>query len=377
MVEFPVVPVSPKESRAFKQGSKDESIVLQVQPPKDGPGIEKGPSFLRAVHHVNVEEGMFSSSIESGVFSFEMWYHEEELDFYFVLPDRQSEDHYRRQLSGYYPGLQIEEQKQTEDKFIPVESGRAGAAVQLGAKKHIYEPLSTPGSEDSSESDPYRAILNEVDSRKETTILIQILYKPLSRKWTRIVGTSLEEFGQRVEEDGVLEERLFGFFSDRLEDSSLQQKAADAIREQNGEPAFLTEVRLAVFADTKQEAQNEIKTLFDLFERTYQGPTGQTLTMKAQDTEDLLARAVLRERVYGDFPRGTLSGIQLLSGTQPYLMCTPEELSGLVHLPNESDIPISGINYTDSLSDGTLPPESRVFEPVSEEEKQEFRRNSN
>jgi hypothetical protein len=65
-----------------------------------------------------------------------------------------------------------------------------------------------------------------------------------------------------------------------------------------------------------------------------------------------------------------------LSGTAPTLICSAPELAALTHMPNQDSISVTGINYAKSLVDGTLPPDSKDFEPLTDKEMKEATKTS-
>ena len=378
MADYATLAVSPKVAKTFEVGTPGDLTVLRVQPPKNGPGMDPSVNLIKSLHHVDVEESMMSKTVNSKLTSFEMWYQNEQLDFYFVVPDEEEEDHYRRQLSGYYKGVNIQEETLKENQFPNIEKGRSIAVTRLGATSHIFEPIWAVGSggDDDTVEDPYQPILNEVDSKTNLSIMVQVLYKPVPSSWTRIAGTSLQEYSTRLEEEGILNERMFGRVKTRVNDSSLQSQGAEAIRQQAGQPAFRTEVRLAVAADSDRQAQLELDALVDLFENTYKGRTDQTLQpIGIDDAEDLVARMVARKFHGSGLPSGITGKSKVQAfGTTPTLICSAPELAGLVHLPSEETVPVSGVNYTKALVEGTLPPDAKRFKPVSKKEKQKVKR---
>lgn len=374
MSKFETIAVSPEVSEVFSVGTPDDRTVLHIRPPEDGPGVEQGLNLMKSIHHVDVESGLLSETVNSKLSSFEMWYQNEQLDFYFVVPDEEEEDHYRRQITGYFTGVQIQEETLKKNQFPNIEPGRSIAVTRLGAERHVFEPLWMVGDGgDDGVEDPYQPILNEVDSKTDLSVIIQVLYKPLPRSWESVNGTELREYSRRLEQEGILGQRLFGKITRKINDETLQQKGADSIRKQIGEPAFATEVRMAVVADTDEMATRELDGLVDLFTNTYQGQTGQRLTpVNTEDAEDLLARMISR-RLQGreNLPQGIRGRLKMeLMGTTPFLICTAPELSGLVHLPNRDSVTVTGVNYTKALVEGTLPPNAKRFKPVSQQEKE-------
>lgn len=352
------IPVNESLERACREGPLDTDIVLEVTPPERGEGLSAGTNLARALYQTE-EGGGVRNKNNSPMAAMEIWYEHESLRFFYVLPSQKQESHYRRQLSGYYEGLDIETQIETEDKFLSLTEGEHVAATQLGMKKHFFEPIASGGDDE----DPYQSILGEVDTKDNTKTLIQVLYRPALLQWHEVGGTSLREYANEVREQSME--------SGDDEDSTVSHQA---IRDRAGEPAYHTELRIAVISEDKTHAESHLEDVISQFSTACRGPTGQTFEPVSFDTHALLANMIRRNGMYLNSPttREYMSYSlknSIGSSPSPWMVLTIPEFSSLVHLPSESDITVDGVQYNNQPVQGTLPPEAKSFEPIGEEER--------
>lgn len=373
---------------AFDTGTPRSLKVFDIEPPEQNEGISVAPRFISSVHHCTSEFSRFKSKVDSYTSSFEIWYENEELDFYYVLPPEE-EDHYRRQLSGFYNGINIKEQKLPKDCFIDCKEGRGLAMARLGAVRNAIEPLwlVNGGGDNEDITDPYKSLLNQVDSKTGIKFFFQIVYKPLPKNiWSYLFGKTLTDYAEKLEtEDNDNEEEyqgpgitmqilssIFGSGKDTL-DPQLKRKGAELIRDLYGEPTFLTEIRVIAIADTPKIAEKELDSVIDIMSNDYKGVTGQTLRPVSDiDLEDQLTRTLLRDfsednKINFNSKRSLFKKklSNNLRGTEPLMVFTPGELSGIAHLPSSDEVSATGVNYTQAIVEGTLPPEAKEFEPVN------------
>lgn len=386
---YKTYPASPEISKAFRTGTPESLIVLKVKPPKTGEGIDNADRFMNAVHHANFNHSRFSSSLESNRCSFEMWYQNEELEFYFVLPNKSVEDHYRRQLVGYYDGLKIEEKKISENRFLDVDMNRYIATVRLGLNRSPLEPIwsTSTGGDDDNLQDPYKPILNEVDSKTNVNFFMQVLYKPLPKEiWNVLFGKSVLDYANNFESVDNEEEdsggsimNIISSSDSKLQDREVRTQGASAMRERHGRPTFLTEVRLMTISDSKRTTVQELKSIVNLFQNSYMGITGQTLQpIDTISSQDMLVRSIQRDfspdnKINFNSKKSLLKKKlkNKLFGSSTFIT-TDSELASLAHLPSESTVSITGVDYSKALVEGTLPPEAKSFKPVTQKEKQEY-----
>lgn len=365
MAKFVTREIDKRIEESFKTGTPSGFKVLNVLPPEQSGGIDVAPRFISSVHHCSSEFSLLKSKVKSSVFSLEIWYQNEELDFYFVLP-AEEEDYYRRQLSGYYEGIDIKEKKLPKDRFIDAERGQAISLTRLDTVRHPIEPLwlASGGGDNENVNDPYKSLINQIDSKTQLEFFLQVLYKPLPENiWSKLYGESIEEYAERLEEEDDV-------------DSKSKRKGINIIKNLIGEPSFLTEIRLFCIGDNPRLAEKELISLTDIIENDYKGVTGQTLKPKEGiDLEDLLTRCILREfsedNKINFNSKKSLWKRRLLNkvfSKKPSMILTPDEISGVKHLPSSDEVSAEGINYTQALVQGSLPPEAKNFEPVKESE---------
>ena len=376
MARFNAVPVTEEAVDVLRYGIPDDRIVLKVAPPEGEEGLSASEGFIKTLHRERVEESTFGTKNVSSVCSMEIWYEDEEVEFYFTVPTREEENHYRRQLAGYFFGISITEMIDAQDKFLDVDESQYAAATELSLRNHYFEPISNAlgGGDDQSDSDPYKSILNEMDTKDiSMRSMIQVVYKPASDKWTSTPVSDVEDYAKEMEDQGVSDPKVFGTRSRSVEDSSAQSATASAIRDRASSQAFHADIRIAVFHESKEEAVQELETLSRLFETVFRERSGQQFVpRKGTGSAETLRKMVERksDRLYTPNSFRDWVGYNFRTQTD-YMVFTVSELASIAHIPSSDDLNVDGIQWTDDPVKGTLPPDAKKFREVTEEEKEQ------
>lgn len=376
MSSFDALKVSPKIARGFDEGPAEDDIVFGVTLPENSDGLEGSMDLFTAFHRPDSDSnkrGLFGRGSDTAC-SLEIWYENEELKFVFYLPSEREDEYYRRQLAGHYRGISLDEKVDRSEKFISLDDGDYVAATRLKLRKHYFEPIGNPITGDGEvDQDPYQTILNEADTKDDDMkMVIQFLYKPAPEGWTSYFGSSAESYAEALEETGTSNPRMFGFRTDTVENTDARRTGASNIRARVNKMGYHINARVLVASPDKDEVERHLNSLTSLFETTYMSPTKQTLIAdppisRRHLLRQMITRTPQRMKVPSG-PTGLLS--TLWRGASDRMILTIPEFSGVVHLPSSNDITVDGLNWTDTPVKGTLPPESRTFEPVTPAEVQ-------
>ncbi len=375
MKSFDAIQVSDRLARAFDEGPREDDIVFEVRPPIDSDGIQSSLDLFTAFHRIEEDGGVLRNRNDSGVCGLEIWYENEAFQFVFYVPNETENAHYRKQLSGHFPGIAIDDKVERENKFLSVDPGDYVATTRLILNKHYFEPIGNPSTNGEGEVDydPYQTLLSEANTKDATETVIQFLYKPALDGWTNLRWNSAKSYAETLEEEGKSNPRYFGSKYNTIENEDARQAGAREIRQQANKQGFHLEARILVTHPEKATAETQLSSLVDMFKSTYRSQTEQTLIgEQPKNQEALIAKMIRRQEENLSVPSG-LSGFLSAqwNGCRRTMVMTISELTGLVHLPSAEEIDIDDIDWADRPVQGTLPPNAEVFEPVSPQEVKE------
>jgi hypothetical protein len=376
MKSFEVVPVTETVVRAFEEGSRDDSVLLRVVPPKEtesGSWFETGIELNRSFHRLQEESRLFGTRNSSSTYGMEIWYENEAVQFYYSVPNQVEEDHFRRQISGRFYGVDIDKVLNRDEKFISVEEGEYVGATRLSLRRHFFEPIRHPRSEgDDMENDPYQTLLPEIDTKDGSRIMIQVLFRPAREKWTRLHFMDVNYYAKRLEEDGYTDTKLFGLSGQKVQSESAATAVAMRIRQQEKKPAFHVDIRVVVVADSQERVQHQLSTIATLYEQLYRTEIGQSF-VPVGTTSELLPDVIRRDSSNLEMPTGVWDYLTFnLRRVCNCVVLTIPELTGVSHLPIGNELNVDGVNWNDVLVKGTLPPNAPKHRPLSESEKAEW-----
>jgi len=181
---------------------------------------------------------------------------------------------YRQQLSGYYDGCEIAAQTAEEGMFLKTSSKKneAIAVADMHLDKHYFNPVSSPAAEENElGSDPYQRIANEIDTKDDTRVMLQVLYRPAPRNWTELQDRTLETHAKKVQNKGGFKTRWFGFKVDEVDDPGIWETTASEMRSRINEPAYFVNFRIAVICrgKTQDQANNKASARARMLSSTF------------------------------------------------------------------------------------------------------------
>lgn len=394
MADIPVLPVDDEIARATQQlaDSKDEIRLLEAKPPEQSDGMDVAPEMLRDTLHIYEEESkyLFQKKNTSPVCGMELWYDDRKSRFVFYLPNESVEQHYRQQLSGYYDQCELALQTSNEGKFIRAynkdDVNEAMAVTRMELKKHYFMPVSSPvGDENELDTDPFKRILNQIDTKDDTRAMIQVLYKPAPMDWTDGRQMTLETKASRVQNRGGVKKRYFGLKYDEVEDTGIWENTASEMRSRVNKPSFFVNIRIAVVAreteteDAESRAKSRMNSLTNVFEHVYETRGGQGFTPKTfkvneeRNAKEILRNMINRKGVYMKKPRSVTTTLwRRFTPNYKMNVMTAGELAGLVHLPSSDAVTTDSISWVNKAVTGSVPPDADEFEPMDREERKKL-----
>lgn len=377
MKTFEVVPVTETVVRAFNEGPRDDSILLRVVPPKEsdsGSWFETGIELNRSFHQLQEESKLFGTRNTSSTYGMEIWYENESVQFHYCVPNQVEEDHFRRQISGRFYGVEIDKLLERDEKFLSAEEGEFVGATRLALRRHFFEPIRHPQSEgDDMDDDPYQTILPEIDTKDGSRTMIQVMFRPAREKWTRLHFMDVNYYAKRLEENGYTDTKLFGLSGEKVQSKDAANSVAMRIRQQEKKPAFHVDVRIVVIADSQERVQHQLSTISTMYEQLYRTEIGQSFVPVGTTTQ-LLPEVIRRESSNLTMPTGVWNYLtfNLRRVCKPVVLTIPE-MTGLTHLPIGGKLNVDGVNWNNVPVKGTLPPTAPKHRPITESEKAEWR----
>lgn len=382
MSKFEALPVTERLVDAVQAAPEDDNVLLHVKPPKDSDGLEESIELFKSFYTRDVEPSpipFFQGENNSPTCSMELWYEDESIQFMFNVPDKGQEQHYRRQLAGHFPGVEIQNVWRNEDKFLDMSVGDHIVAYRMDLKHHYFEPIRSPASlADDFDHDPYQTILSGFDT-KDPSIrsMVQVMYKPAEDGWTELNTNNVETYAKKLQNSGGVKTRWFGLVIDEVETPKAKDQAVKQIRQQVNKPAYYVNIRVVVVAEDKADAEAHARSIAGTYQNEYREVTKQQLVPKTwrfnreRNIHDLIMKMAKREGQFMEQPASPLKFLRhTLWNCETKIMTIPE-LAGLAHIPSGGGISVDGVDWTDAPVSGTLPAEAEKFSPVSEEEKSE------
>lgn len=392
MDDVPTIPVDEDVAKATQKlaEGQDDIHLLRVSPPEQSDGMDAAPELLSDTLHMYETErsGLFGTKNASPVCGMELWYSNQQSQFVFYTPNDSVEEHYRQQVSGYYSGCDIDGLTANEGKFIRAyndkDEDEAIAVTRMQLNKHYFMPVSSPdGDENELYSDPYKRILNQIDTKDDTRAMIQVLFKPAPYDWTDNNSTNLETYASQIQNKGGIKTRYFGMKIDEVEDTGIWENAAAEMRSRINQPAFFVNVRIAVIAkesagqSAEQKATARMNSLTNVFKNVYQTRAEQGFKKKTfkvneeRNAKEILTNMIERNPVHMSQPSSLSTFLwRKLTSNYNTIAMTASELAGLVHLPSSDAVTTGSVSWEDPAVTGTVPPDSEDFEPVDKEERE-------
>lgn len=342
---------------------ESEAEVLFLKPPKQNSGLAETKKLLKNPFHIyNEETTRFKRFNTSPVCGFEIWYEDGEIDFYWYVPGAEIERKYRRQLHNRYSNGQL---RASLEKFIPLEEDDYFAGTEYHLKNHYFEPINHKDS-NLEFSNIYEDLLSEIDTKDESRVILQVLFKPAEDDWTELHSLTVDDLADSLDSDMKTESKWFGLKTKERPLSSAEKSIPGMVRSQRDEKAFYVNFRIGVLAPTQEEAEREMSEIDDIINYTFESPSGQNFVPARCSTneeltgllEDMIARNP-SHMYQPKLPRDYLAHKR--SGTYKHMIMTADEVASIAHIPNTREVDIEGINWSMINADGTLPSNSEDF----------------
>lgn len=315
--------------------TNDDRHILRARPNADGPGREYAEEVISSFHSTVTSESLVDrmfgdDSAEPDRFSYELWFHDSQLEFVWTVPNEFWYDEIRRVLTGSYPRLSLNRVGSTLPTFNRSDSIAGGTFTLYNNQFIPIKGTSGPG-EFERDKPPLRLVTSEVAGQPDTTAVVQVLYEPAPEDWR--TNTSL---GAR-DADTVASHMTDGNFIDSFVNPRIEEptekdhRIAQAIHDHEGDPAFYVTIRYLVFAPNDKQAQNQAASIGNAYRNTYYNKAlNQRLTQRPLTGNRLL------EELHNCIEREH-------SGRSMSL--TIPELAAVAHIPN-NNIDTPSISWT-------------------------------
>jgi hypothetical protein len=389
MPNIPVIPVDKNILQAtnnLAESMSDEINLIHVNPPAQSDGMDAASEFLESVHFLELKKRFLRSTKNvSPTCGMEIWYEDNTVKFMFYTPSKEIEQEYRQQLTGYYPECEIAQQTSNEGMFIRAEEEKeeAMAVMNFQLAEHHFMPLASPVSEDSElETDPLKRIINEIDTKDDTRLMLQYLYKPAPYSWTEGQQSNLETKAKAIQNKGGFKTRYWGFKIDEVDDPGIYETAASEMRARLNKSAYFLNIRLAIICSgenqemAKKKSQTRAKAVVNTLEHLYATRAGQKLVPKSytinkeRSARELIVNMIERNAENMYQPKRFSQWLwHKLTPNNDIIVLTAGELAGHVHLPSEDDVSTGAIGFRSEMVSGEVPPDVEDFEPVPKEER--------
>lgn len=369
-----------KATNTLAENMDDDSVLLKVSPPKEGnDGMDAAKSFLDSVHFLEMNRHfLISKKNDSPTCGMEIWYENSQTKFLFHVPDEKLAKEYRQQLSAYYDGCEIAEQTPNEGMFVRTDpkKNEAVAVSDIYLKKHYFSPISSPTSEDNElDTDPYKRLISEIDSKDDTRVVIQALYKPTSYNWTELQHTTLETYANKVKKKGGYKKRYWGLKIDEVDDPGIWESASSEIKNRINKPAYNVDMRMCVITrgDTQEQAEKKASSrysaIMNQIQHLYETDAGQKpvsrryTVNKEKNAKETLVNIIKRNPSHMDQPKRIHEFIwERITPDVSTMVMTSGELSGVVHLPSPDAISSGSVSWNDEMVAGNVPSDVDGFE---------------
>lgn len=373
MTAFESIKLSPEFNEALSgktaYANDEDGGLMKVRPPEQNNGIDTSVDLLRSFHDYREEDTLLSTMNVSDTCAFEVWYDREELQFMYYTPTKEREEHYRRQVDGHFKGCRIED---VRDQFVSTQAGDYVTGGEVWLNNHFFEPIRSPKNEDWD--DPYLLLFSELDTRDETRTMIQLLFRPAERDWTRTAWETVDEYAESMTEKRT-QRRLFGLLSSTRDATADEKEYASKITRQAERPAYYVNLRYVVVGTSEQTANIHAENVAKRLQLGYEEVSGQTLATDPCDTPEevaeLLRKVAAREPSNMPDKRGLWEDFKRARFGDPRknMVMTLNEIAGLTHFPKAKNIGIEAIEWTDRSVDGSLPHNANRFSRLDDDER--------
>lgn len=354
--------------------TESDSELLFLHPPKSNNGVDQTEQLLKnAFWTLDEESDYFKRYNTSDVCGFEIWYDEGEIEFFWYTPNEQQGKHYRRHLNTRYSDGQLGE---SLEKFPDVKEKDYFAGSQYYLKNHYFEPVNHHESP-LDFSNIYEDLLSEIDTKDDSRVILQVLFKPAEDDWTELQSTTVDDIAESLDMDTKKESRLFGLIQKERQPSSEEQKVPGMIRDQKDQKGYYVNFRVGVLGSDKERIEQEMSEIDDIIKVSFEAASGQNFVPSRNSEEelsDLLEDMVCRRPDHMCQPKTPRQYLKhQFAGVYKHIVMTATELSSIAHIPSAKEVEIDGIKWSLVNADGSLPQSSMDFDEPDEDEKQKIK----
>jgi len=378
MRSFPSISITPEAEdrvRYIKELITDsESELLFLHPPKHNSGLDQTKTLLKNAFWTLEEDGDFFNRYNtSDVCGFEIWYDEGEIEFFWYTPNTHQGKHYRRHLNTRYSDGQLGE---SLEKFPDVNDSDYFVGTQYYLKNHYFEPVNHHDSP-LSFSNIYEDLLSEIDTKDDTRVILQVLFKPAEDDWTTLHSKTVDDVATELEATARTESKLFGLIKNETEPSSEEKKVPGMIRSQKDQKGYYVNFRVGILGSDKERIEREMSEVNDIINVSFEAASGQNFVpsrCSEDELQQLLEDMVSRTPDHMQQPKLPKDYLEhKRSNVYKHIIMTATELASLAHIPSSNEVEIDGIKWSLVNADGSLPQSSMDFEEPSEEQKKQIR----
>lgn len=350
----------------------NEEELLYLRPPTSNGGISQSQELMKVAFYTEDEKKSFFKRYNtSDICGFEIWYQDGDIEFYWYVPNETTELHYRRFLDSTYKKGEI---GSTLDKFVDVRETDYLSGAQYYLKHHYFEPIKHHRS--GSFSNIYKNLLSEVNTKDDSRVVLQVLFKPAEDDWCDLYTKSVEDVADALDTKTKTESSFFGLRKTERPLSSEEKQVPSQIRNQRDEKGYYVNFRVCVLGSDQERIEQEMSEVNDIIQLTFESPSGQNF-VPARDSKSelrgLLRDMMLRKTDHMFQPKLPKDYLKYrLSKSYKTIVMTATELASIAHIPNSSEVNVNGIKWSVIEIDGTLPTGAVDFEEPTESEKQQI-----
>lgn len=352
--------------------NNSESELLFLYPPENNGGRRITKNLLNtAFYSYTEEESFFKRFNTSDVCGFEIWYENGEITFYWFVPGSQS-DRYRRHLYNRYSNGEL---GSATDNFPDVGEKDYFAGSEYHLKHHYFEPVNHHDSP-MEFSNIYEDLLSEIDTRDDSRVVIQVLFKPAEDDWTELHSMTVDDLADNLDMSSEQVSKWFGLVTKDRPLTSDEQNIPRMIRNQRDQKGYYVNYRIGVLGSDRDRVEMEMREIDNIIELTFEAASGQNFVpgrcsenQLQELMEDMAARRPRNMR-QPKTPREYLQ--HKFTNSYEHIIMTADELSSIAHIPSSSDVDLDGIRWALITADGTLPSDAADFEEQTAEEREEI-----
>jgi len=203
----------------------DPSTLIAIRPYKHAKGLDPAKDFLRTMR---------------GVYSFEIWFEDRAK---IRMCSSEPELELRKKITSFYPSAEI---GKPDKDFI---EGEKFCVMKATLRKSHFFPLRT-----EMDGDPFNALLTAMIGHKA---IYQVLFTPAPQRWmSKAVKVA----------EGLLKGKVVGWLEPKIAPASpVEKDLAKQIIDRASQPAFVVEIRIAVFGKDSKQIVNNFESFFRLF----------------------------------------------------------------------------------------------------------------